>query len=419
MEWSKWCCISSALGCQDMGRLGDSIGPQVPGKKTGLPEDFDVMDLVSDNSRIEFTDFVEAHSPVQVEESPTGSVKAQASAGNVILLTQFASPRARSIHPTLLGSPQPGPTMLPRLGRDKADFGLTPKDTTGRHSTCKHSKLMTPIGSRFSRCSASTGVESAEDCYSSDSDFDAATRESRSGRGTRTCAPSMTSRNSSHLDIAGLAKEQQPVILYPWEIEAMIAQATVAISSISRPSSPSRVLERSGGAGDRGREVLREVRPSDGGPLEPQRRPSPSPKSERAKMFIVNIERREELRKLGLDTRPLVSDVTGALSVERIMAGGLVDEWNCGGDTTVGRHRHRIRKGDMIVEVNGFRGNSDRMYKVISTESSLSLLVMRLPKGQRDCSSSSHGASSGAGPVTVRGTRRAPLGRQREEACEE
>mmetsp|Transcript_64700 Transcript_64700/g.182409 ORF Transcript_64700/g.182409 Transcript_64700/m.182409 type:complete len:419 (-) Transcript_64700:140-1396(-) len=418
MEWSKWCCINSALGCQDMGRLGDSIRPQVPVKKTGLPEDFDVMDLVSDHSRIEFVDFVESHSPVQVEESRTVSVKAEASAGNLTLLTQFVSPRARSIHPTLLGSPQPGPTMLPRLGRDtsKADFGLTPRDTTGRHSTCKHSKLMTPIGSRFSRYSASTGAESAEDCYSSDSDFDAATRESRSARGT---SRSMTSRNSSHLDIAGLAKEQQPVILYPWEIEAMIAQATVAVSSISRPSSPSRVLERSGGAGDRGRELLRKVRPSGGGPLEPQRRPSPSPESERAKMFTVNIERRDELRKLGLDTRPLVSDVTGALSVERIRAGGLVDEWNCGGDTTVGRHRHRIRKGDMIVEVNGFRGNSDRMYKVISTESSLSLLVMRLPKGQRDCSSSSHGASSGAGPATARGARRAPLGRQREEACEE
>jgi len=403
--------VESVQQCQDRSYKTTSYAA------TGLPDSFDVMDGASDGeSRIEFVDFQrsDVYAPVQVPaSSPTFSESSLRPRPLTTLgVHDEESPAAKG--PTLLAhlgsphgwtgewnldSPRKKQVSLsaeavshgPKVGREglKAlKATRVEQDSTGKHAFTTRSR-----GSRFS---AST--ISVEECMSSDSEADRTSTTARcSTRGTR----SLTS-NSTTIEEPIPVKEAPREILYPWEMEAIVAQATVPTCSRSRPSSPTQVLanefgkkaNRGKGFDDKGErtsstlpgqcdeegdvagegEISRNF--SDLGPL--------ATDVGRAKMFLVQLERRDELSRLGLDTRPLVSDVTGALRVERIRVGGLVDEWNRANSRSASEanktaRKHRIRKGDLIVEVNGLRGSSDGMYKVITSDTSLKLLVMRLP----------------------------------------
>mmetsp|Transcript_1495 Transcript_1495/g.3546 ORF Transcript_1495/g.3546 Transcript_1495/m.3546 type:complete len:368 (-) Transcript_1495:554-1657(-) len=115
-----------------------------------------------------------------------------------------------------------------------------------------------------------------------------------------------------------------------------------------------------------------------------------SPPGQACIQFYVDLER-DDARPVGLETRALLSHVTGALRVEVVKGGGLVAEWN----EVVERSRYGrpIQAGDFILEVNGKGGSSNILYDAISHPGSLHLLVMRLNTRPRKRSSRSSRSS--------------------------
>jgi len=155
------------------------------------------------------------------------------------------------------------------------------------------------------------------------------------------------------------AAEKPAMILYPWEIE-LLGSAIVTGDCLSQTA----------GQVDEALDFMH-LRPS-------------SPPGQATLQFCVEL-RRQDLRPVGLETRALISEVTGALRVESVKSGGLVAEWNA----VVERSRcgHQIRTGDFILEVNGKSGSSELLYEAISQPGSLHLLVMRLTSRRKKRSS--------------------------------
>mmetsp|Transcript_100922 Transcript_100922/g.271101 ORF Transcript_100922/g.271101 Transcript_100922/m.271101 type:complete len:379 (-) Transcript_100922:316-1452(-) len=281
--------------------------------------------------------------------------------------------------PTLLR-----PMLLPKVGTRRPAF--TDKDQMSPgllkdQASCRAPMCYTP-GPLTARSRKSVGsrrsAESAEELSESESDVeDRSTSAGGSGR-LRASGSTMLTASTSGSNLSSLGfqlpldedcdDENAATMLYPWEQEAMEALASARGEGAHQLLSPT-IRRSASGDGTTGDTAL--CQPT------------------RAKTFYVDIDRRIEgsdaLARLGLDTRPLVSVVTGALIVERIQKGGLVDEWNrsCSSQITTraaaaAKGRHRIRKGDLIVEVNGIRGSSEGLYKEIAQEPSLRLVVMRL-----------------------------------------
>jgi len=353
-RWS-WCCVvqseDTPYEVQRCFGVTDSSTQGEAGRGgLGLPDDFLIVDPDAENARIEFA----VLEPLPNAAPPAETCDSGAKAEPLKAREPLPSP------PKLLSARIPGPgaiadtapTLLPRLGceRLKADANANEVET----------KAGLGLLSTRSRLTASTASFDSE--FESDVD-----RQPRPGLNQQ-WSGSSTSVCSMGQSVVG-ELEDQPTFLYPWEVDAMMTQAG---ASTSCPSSPR--LSRMG----------------SGATCDPLQQPS----RRDAKMFYVEIDRRGasdgELGRLGLDTRPLLSDVTAALSVERVQPGGLVDAWNqaCASaarqatsapSAAEGERRHRIRRGDFIVEVNGIRGSSEGMYKVIAQEPSLRLLMMRLP----------------------------------------
>jgi len=276
--------------------------------------------------------------------------------------------------PTLLR-----PILLPKVGTRRPAF--TDKDQMSPgllkdQASCRVPMCYTP-GPLTARSRKSVGsrrsAESAEELSESESDMeDRSTSAGGSGRLRASGSTMLTaSTNGSNVSSLGFQTpldedgddENAATMLYPWEQEAMEALASARGAGAHQLLSP----------------TIRRSATGDTALCQPAR----------AKTFYVDIDRRIEgsdaLVRLGLDTRPLVSVVTGALIVERIQKGGLVDEWNrsCSSQITTraaaaAKGRHRIRKRDLIVEVNGIRGSSESLYKEIVQEPWLRLVVMRL-----------------------------------------
>lgn len=164
--------------------------------------------------------------------------------------------------------------------------------------------------------------------------------------------------------------QKSGMILYPWEIE-LLGSSNAMGSGLSQTSTEAD-------------EHL------DFTHLKP-----PSPPGQATLQFCVELKRRHS-RPLGIETRALLSEVTGALRVEAVKSGGLVAELNAAVERS--RCGHQILTGDFILEVNGISGSSDLLYKAISQTGSLQLLVMRLTSDRkkrrsRSCRSSRRSSS--------------------------
>jgi len=120
--------------------------------------------------------------------------------------------------------------------------------------------------------------------------------------------------------------------------------------------------------------------------------------------FRVALRRSSESEggptQLGLDTEALrgfaankALSEKGALRVTLVREGGLVSAWN------KAHRRHRIRAGDLIVEVNRLRGGPQDLCAAISNSSEIELEIVRFP------TATPRSASTSAAP-----TPRDPLG---------
>jgi len=91
------------------------------------------------------------------------------------------------------------------------------------------------------------------------------------------------------------------------------------------------------------------------------------PGRRRAQTFAVHIPDRAG-RKLGIDTTATVlSPVT--FSVVKVKSGGLLDDWNRDNPG------FEVRATDEIVEVNGVRGDRDRMCALLARAPELNLQI--------------------------------------------
>mmetsp|Transcript_100689 Transcript_100689/g.290984 ORF Transcript_100689/g.290984 Transcript_100689/m.290984 type:complete len:397 (+) Transcript_100689:51-1241(+) len=352
MLWSAWCCQVS----EQEARMCEvaAAGTEGHDMPLGLPQSFATLGEGQEPDTIRF------------EVAFTSDEKKTASKRRTTMCTSEADGKAPP--PAAHGAV---PTLLPRVG-----------EKTTYHTPRKRTELHT---SRSSRVSVSTvlgsNTEDDDDDDQTASEADDVRWDAKTSRTMSRCgncsgcrsglanATSSASTNSvSTMACSSVAttscatsrsEAQEPqMILYPWEKEEAMWQAR-RDEGCSRSSSPRFVgAEQS---------ILRWRDQAD----------DPA----KAKMFQVELARSDG-KKLGLDTRPLVSTVTGALSVERVRSGGLVAEYNQAVHDAAaqgGARRRRIRRGDFIIEVNGVSGSSDGMYKVIASEQHLRLLVMRMP----------------------------------------
>lgn len=337
--WLRWCC-NAAL--EDAVELRSREVTDQAEVRTGLPVGFEVAEA----SRTE----------VVVLKSPVSTVRAVEAA--LVQKVPDAVPPG--------GGP---PTLLPRLAgqafvpevaeKPGVLWDCNPEAQVEQlvEAPLKLGRSEGKLGlATRSRHTASTGA-ATEDLLSETEAFSGAesalTSALCSRRGT-IASLSVPSTAEAELE------RDDPLILYPWEVDEAVAQAVQM---------------------DSGNEAVGDIGEASSSALER--------KQLRTKMFHVDIERREAvtpgplgvLCSLGLDTRPLVSDVTGALAVERVRPGGLIDEWNRA--RRKDGQRCRVRRGDFIVEVNGVRGSSAGLYKVIQQEPTLRLVIMRLPDGDK------------------------------------
>eukprot|EP00443_Scrippsiella_acuminata_P031270 CAMPEP_0115189812 /NCGR_PEP_ID=MMETSP0270-20121206/11707_1 /TAXON_ID=71861 /ORGANISM="Scrippsiella trochoidea, Strain CCMP3099" /LENGTH=188 /DNA_ID=CAMNT_0002603013 /DNA_START=90 /DNA_END=656 /DNA_ORIENTATION=- len=63
---------------------------------------------------------------------------------------------------------------------------------------------------------------------------------------------------------------------------------------------------------------------------------------------------------------------TGALRVETVGEEGLVPDWNRS-------HRHEVKRGDFLLEVNGVRNDPERISTTLALDSILDILIVRPP----------------------------------------
>jgi len=155
--------------------------------------------------------------------------------------------------------------------------------------------------------------------------------------------------------------EENPMILYPWEVEmSMLGVLDGAAAATKLVESPLATFDTG---------------------LKAQRG---------SFSFFVELQRQGAC-PIGMETRALLSKVTGALRVDSVRSTGLIAEWNQNSKLNGG---HQVRAGDYILEVNGASGNSTILYDAFSQPGPLTLLVMRLQSGRRSRRSSKRASSS-------------------------
>mmetsp|Transcript_37569 Transcript_37569/g.99166 ORF Transcript_37569/g.99166 Transcript_37569/m.99166 type:complete len:369 (-) Transcript_37569:13-1119(-) len=165
----------------------------------------------------------------------------------------------------------------------------------------------------------------------------------RRGRSERCQKVESTPSSSMTSDI-----DENPSMLYPWEVEM-----SKALGGCSEAT-----------AGDGGADMKAQAFSTRRGT---------------ASSFFVELQRQGAC-PIGIETRALLSQVTGALKVESVRSTGLIADWNKSMQLQGG---HQVRAGDFIIEVNGISGSSQLLYNAFSQPGPLTLLVMRTRPGRR------------------------------------
>mmetsp|Transcript_54593 Transcript_54593/g.158582 ORF Transcript_54593/g.158582 Transcript_54593/m.158582 type:complete len:398 (+) Transcript_54593:64-1257(+) len=362
MAFASWCCV-----CLDDGADNGRLVVEANDAPLGLPQGFSLVDEGEDETiRIDFALPAVVEAEPEIDASPFDRFKWQ----------QIPPPVAAGDTPTTLprfsGGP-PKPTKPPQCSEDgkipppvvAGDVPtLLPRFSAAHASppkSAEEKRIAAGLHTTRSRMSASTGPGFSSACEESGSDSDLGDEPCFEGRACKMTRAAWGGSSNSVCTTAGTsATEEQPMILYPWEADEALCQASPSNASSPRACDASAAWR-----------IMQWKEQRDQG--------------SRAQVFYVDL-RRERGRKLGLDTRPLMSDVTGALSVERIRSSGLVAEWNRSVANAAASSRpsgeprkRRVRRGDLIIDVNGVSGNSKEMFKVITQEGKLRLLVMRAP----------------------------------------
>lgn len=87
--------------------------------------------------------------------------------------------------------------------------------------------------------------------------------------------------------------------------------------------------------------------------------------------FTVHVEKTEELGKLGVALEAAPAKDTADIMVTAIDDDGLLGKWN------KSNHGLAIQTGDLIIDVNGTRGDVLQMYNLLKNESLLDIQVRR------------------------------------------
>eukprot|EP00418_Pyrodinium_bahamense_P066969 CAMPEP_0179102692 /NCGR_PEP_ID=MMETSP0796-20121207/47543_1 /TAXON_ID=73915 /ORGANISM="Pyrodinium bahamense, Strain pbaha01" /LENGTH=286 /DNA_ID=CAMNT_0020800575 /DNA_START=82 /DNA_END=942 /DNA_ORIENTATION=- len=106
-----------------------------------------------------------------------------------------------------------------------------------------------------------------------------------------------------------------------------------------------------------------------GGGLEEERRPIVCP----AIKWRINVDKNESMASVGLDLvdLPATKDREGALKINQVEAAGIISEWNKS-------HKNKeVKKGDYIVEVNGFHGGPEELRDVLARDAFLDIMMLR------------------------------------------
>mmetsp|Transcript_50766 Transcript_50766/g.164172 ORF Transcript_50766/g.164172 Transcript_50766/m.164172 type:complete len:186 (+) Transcript_50766:190-747(+) len=113
---------------------------------------------------------------------------------------------------------------------------------------------------------------------------------------------------------------------------------------------------------------------------EPPKEASVAPRSDlKSWHFTVTVTKGDGANKIGLDTVARQTHFEGpSLKIKKLKE-GLMQLYNNIQEDEV----KKIAIGDFIVEVNGARGNTDELYKVINSNEVLNIVISRPPKSDQ------------------------------------
>mmetsp|Transcript_35513 Transcript_35513/g.75729 ORF Transcript_35513/g.75729 Transcript_35513/m.75729 type:complete len:176 (-) Transcript_35513:204-731(-) len=112
-------------------------------------------------------------------------------------------------------------------------------------------------------------------------------------------------------------------------------------------------------------------------PMEPPKTSDASGRSDlKSWQFIATISKTPDGAKIGLDTVARQTHHEGpCLKIKKLKEEGLITIYN----ESQTDESKRVCIGDFILEVNGVRGSTDELYKVIGSSDVLSMLISRPP----------------------------------------
>mmetsp|Transcript_85815 Transcript_85815/g.243389 ORF Transcript_85815/g.243389 Transcript_85815/m.243389 type:complete len:156 (+) Transcript_85815:86-553(+) len=115
---------------------------------------------------------------------------------------------------------------------------------------------------------------------------------------------------------------------------------------------------------------VKEARDED---LLPSPAPGQPPETDQVAEFRLKVDKSQGDGKIGLATIGIEKGPRGweALSIQKVIPNGCVARWNNDYPDK------EVRKGDIILEVNGINKNCNELYETIAKDAKLDILIIR------------------------------------------